>query len=461
MTHTLGSPDSPIWFIINSPTEAEFKSGKLFNSAAGKILTASIRGNRVNKYFATCLRRSRKDSTAEILNNVIAIKNLYKQFKPAVVVLLGDEPLSLFESISSGKVANWRGSFLASSESFPSSLVLPTYTPETCRRQRFVDKDSHPGQYEMLLWLDIEKACKQLSPSAPTLFFPETKVLESSSEAKALLKQFISEGKPISYDLETYQPYSAHFVDCIGLANSLDIGFCIPFYFFNGQRPCPSFPYDDLAEIFELLAILMNSSHIEKVAQNSQFDSGCLQAHYGIETHNLTFDTMVAQQNIFCDLPKNLGCLTSIYTNTPYHKHLMGEARYVYCALDAVQNLLVRQGEEEQMKEWDIFEHYKTITAPTIQPILQMQLSGVKVDESKVEDVRSWRHEEVSAIQSAFDSVLPFSINPKGKYKINLNSPDQKKFFFNELLGCKPMKVKGKITCNKSFLKKIEAEGAS
>jgi DNA polymerase I-like protein with 3'-5' exonuclease and polymerase domains len=443
MQYELGSKTSPIWCIVFSPTEGEFSSRALFSQTHGQMLKQAL-GSYKNNCFLTCLRTSKASTGKDIEERVEYLKREAQHYQPNIVILLGEEPLRLFEGETS--IMAWRGVPMQS-KSFPNK-VLATLCPEACRRQNFVEKKSHPGQYFALFTFDVARACRESATHKMELYKPNGVVIKDFQGACNLLDRFLSERKVVSFDIEIIKPYSAHYMDCIGLANEPTTGYCIVF-----GNPGASMPVHERAILLSKLALLLGDGSIPKVAQNAMFDMGVLEAYYGIVTHNLVWDTMIAQQNLYCDLPKNLGTLTSLYTNLPYLKHLAKTDRYEYCAMDAVSTLHVIQGQKEQMQEAGCLHHFQSITMPSLQTIHRMHLEGVAVNLELRETLLNATNAQLIEIRRWFNNHMPFSLDKADKFsKFNPGSPDQKKFLLHEGLGLPVRKNRDSITVDKDYL---------
>lgn len=226
-------------------------------------------------------------------------------------------------------------------------------------------------------------------------------------------------------------------------------------------------------------------SQIPKVAQNSQFDTTMLSKYSNIHTQNLTWDTMVVQHSMYCDLPKDLGTLISLYTKLPYHKYLIHSAlssdRWLYNAADAVANLHVMQGQIKNMYDMmgldepslpsdgaiprEFFalqnaQHYFTVPNPTIGSCVFMHIAGVKVDMELRDTVINLERGTIDQLRAALAFALK---NWKWGAKtsptvFNPMSPQQKNILFYDVLGCPEQRTNGKVTSDKHALKKFKAD---
>jgi DNA polymerase I-like protein with 3'-5' exonuclease and polymerase domains len=446
MKFELGNKTAPLWGIVFSPTEGEFSSPALFSQTHGQMLKQAL-GEAKNNVFLTCIRTSKGSTAQDIKERVAYLIAEAQRYQPNLVLLLGEEPLRLFEGRN--PLMNWRGVPMAS-RSFPNK-VLATISPEGCRRQNFVEKKSHPGQYLALFTFDVQRAVRESGTHKLELFQPAGKIITNAQEACDILEEIYQQKKPTAFDIEIIKPYSAHFMDCFSFSNSQDLGYCVVL-----GLPGSGMSTEDRAKVLLSLNKVLADPQVPKIAQNALFDMGILEVYYGIRTNNLIWDTMVAQQNIYCDLPKDLGTLTSLYTNLPYMKHLSGEDRYLYSAMDSVSTLHVAAGQKAEMQDSGILEHFQSVTMPSLNTIHRMHLTGVAVDLELMETMKAATDAQLTAIRGWFNKAMPFSVDKKDAFsRFNPGSPDQKKFLLHEGLGLPIVKNRDSVTVDKDYLEEM------
>jgi DNA polymerase I-like protein with 3'-5' exonuclease and polymerase domains len=462
-----GKLDSKIWLIADSPKRSD-TNGPL-TSSGGRLFLEHLRQSgiglldvRIEYLVAEMPPQGKFDYFREhkpdlLYTQVKALKDRIRECSPNLVFCVGSEPL--YYLMGQRDIMKWRGHVVFSD--VLGCKTMATINPEQARRQHFVEAKNKPGQYEALMFADIEKAVEECQ----TKELPHAKfdliVKPDFWETKTRLEHILKRGEYVGYDIEVIKPYHAYFMDCIGFSCSRDWAICVPLYKVYGQESVKPYFENPLEqyEIFRLIKAVMESD-IPKVAQNSQFDTGILEQYYGIKTRNLYWDTMVAAHCLYCDLPKDLGTLISLYTHLPYHKYLIGTGgmmdRWEYNAADALANIHIMFGEIEEMKEMGCYDHYKNISHPAIRTCIALQMKGVKVDE----ELRSGALRQLDRRIAGMDVGLKklFEKNPLDKKKgFNPSSPQQKSTLFYDMLGCKGVYVNRKLTANKdavsSFLK--------
>ena len=465
-----GPIDSKLWIIGDAPREQEVEEGTPFVGYSGKLLRDKIGKNHESYRYENLigvrpsgnkfpLFESTPENQMLLDNSVDELKARIKEFKPNIVLCVGAHPLKYLAGLTN--TSEWRGHVLWSDEL--NCKIMGTYHPSTCVRQAHT-KDGHPGQYEALFGMDVLKAIQEADYPELKQDEYETLVNPSYIQAKDALEDMIQNAKRISYDIEVItlkRNFYTVLIDCIGFAATRDKAICIPLWINAGEGKIIRYwkSESEFVEIFRLIKELLESE-IPKVAQNSQYDTVILKYYYDIHVNNIVWDTMVAAHDIYADLPKDLGTLISIYTNIPYQKYLVRTGtlvdRWEYNATDALANIHVMDGEIVEAKELGVFEHYLNIPHAALKPLVDMQITGVRVDEKLRQDSIDREKYILEDIILALDEAIPDKINTAKKYshKVNPGSYKDKQKLFYDILQCK--KVYGKtraLTTDKNAMK--------
>lgn len=135
----------------------------------------------------------------------------------------------------------------------------------------------------------------------------------------------------------------------------------------------------------EVAALLV--SPVPKVNQNIKFDWKKLE-RFGFYVNNVSGDTLLAASCLYCEFPKNLGFLTSIYTDMPYFKDegkqydptLHNRDRlYLYCAKDSLATHKIYSQQLNELKETGTLTVYNKLIE--IMPLYKrMEERGILVD---------------------------------------------------------------------------------
>ena len=328
--------------------------------------------------------------------------------------------------------------------------VMATYHPSSVLRQQHVDKTQKPGQYEALMRSDVRKAV--IAGETKELDSPKFELIlnPSAGQAEAELLDIRDNADIVSFDIET----KGTAMTCIGFAPSKQKAICIPFYIVSDKTLLEHWA-DDItkAHIFKLVREVLMSD-IPKVAQNAQFDMTILKGVYQTPVRNLIWDTLCAAHNLYCELPKDLGTLMSLYTYLPYHKYLAHEgsnmAYWEYNALDALVALYIMEAEKAEMIEFDILDHYYKVTNPMLECLIDMQLTGVKVDVPLRNQAILIEEQYQAELLDALHRTFP---------KFNPSSPKQVMHLMYEVFRLKKIHSQGKPTVNEAALETLAEKG--
>jgi DNA polymerase I-like protein with 3'-5' exonuclease and polymerase domains len=484
-TANFGDPNNKLWIVCGCPKRGDTlmplssQVGKTFIAEfhkAGVPISDIHFEYLINKVPPMGEQRNGVEyfmGTPEFQEELSLLKEKIREYKPNLVLGLGSPVLaSLFRD---GPILKWRGHPVWSDEL--GCKLMFTFDPYHAFTQRQVHKDQKPGQYQCLMENDIRRASIECQNPNMLMAEPRLEIGTSYTQVMDTLWRMYDRAKIISYDIEVFEPYEGRLIDCIGLCDNTGFGICIPFYIQNPDNKIQRF-WRSETEYYDIFMVVKKilESNIPKVAQNSQFDTTMLQKYYGIHVKNLVWDTMVAQHNLYCDLPKDLGTLISLYTKLPYHKYMIHNGnsmdRWLYNAADAVANLHVMQGQicefydlaglpkpalpetgEIPREAFNIPEirHYYRVSNPAISTCVYMHIAGVRVDTKVRQKVIDIERGIMSQLSQALNLAIPVRMHKNKKAIENFNplSPDQKGKLFYDILKCKAFRNKGKVTADK------------
>ena len=474
-----GPLDAKLWIVSDALKAEDLQQKRHHASSSGSLLRGYLQGAgySVNDVrFETLVPvvppageflniENNEQGRAFLAENINSLKERIKSQKPNMVILLGIEALKYILGFRG--LPDWRGYIVWSEEL--DCKCLACYHPQTCIRQRYVATKEFPGQYEALFGCDIKKAVANCKVREFPKHEYELVTQPTFQQAKGELESLIETGTILSYDIETQGDY---LMDCISFCSSTSKSLCIPLYYPGLSSIIPYWTVpEERAEILRLIKQLLESD-IPKVAQNSKFDTVFLARNYSIFVHNIVWDTLIANHNLYCELPKDLGTLISMYTTLPYHKYMIKEegarARWIYNALDSLSTLFVMEGQKKEMDDYGITDHYRKITNFSIRPLIDMQVAGIKVDE--VLRTRALDHEALlqKEILEAINPLFkkPLTLNKRGKKKkgalnFNPSSRPDKMVLFYEKFGLRKRFCKGKVTVNTDCMEAWSADKRS
>lgn len=380
-----GYEDAKVMLIADGATDDDLSFGlSMSGNMERKLKTLLPPEIGLNLIWRTALIKDRinlkkPDANRELLNDEYRKLLLYEinTIKPNVLVPLSELGFNFLTGLNG--IRKFRGSVLSARpdlELFRSTVrVIPTLGP-------------HPYLYEDPKWefitqLDFQRVVANQNEIEPIKEIGYCWWAKTAQEFRRFIdrhydKTLADPNGFLVFDIETF----ANFPTCIG--------FC-----FDGMEACcvplidRELSPDEAVGMINLVVRLL-SSPIRKVNQNIKFDWKKL-ARLGINVANVFGDTMIAASCLYCEFPKNLGFLTSLYTSMPYFKDEGKEFNpekyhrsqlYIYNAKDCLSTHQVFQKQREEIVELGVERVYNNLI--TILPIYkQMEETGILVDDTQ------------------------------------------------------------------------------
>jgi DNA polymerase-1 len=158
-------------------------------------------------------------------------------------------------------------------------------------------------------------------------------------------------------------------------------------------------------------------------------------------------DTALAASTLYCEFPKNLGFLTSIYTEMPYFKDEgkqydpavhNRERLYLYCAKDSLATHQIYSQQQEEMKELGVSYVYNKLIQ--ILPLYKrMEDTGIRIDASVREEL-TLKYESLYDIQVLiFQTLVNSNMNPHSDLQVRKLVYED--FGYKFVRGCKRTKT--------------------
>jgi uracil-DNA glycosylase family 4 len=182
---------------------------------------------------------------------------------------------------------------------------------------------------------------------------------------------------------------------------------------------------DTIEAVEELKDILM--SGIPLCFQNGMFDCSILEWWYNIPcVQHLLHDTMVGMHCAYTEFPKDLGFITSIFTEQPYYKDAIDwkkikagtqsmEEVWTYNATDVwVTHSAMEQMLGDELQDPAVLREYK-YEMSLIPPLWEISKRGVRVDGAAMQALRAQLDSELEAIQYGLESMNGGPFNPNSK----------------------------------------------
>lgn len=262
-----------------------------------------------------------------------------------------------------------------------------------------------------------------------------------------LSKRFaeILSGKPeIAFDLEGHPNQVG--VTCYSIALSAQDCFIVPLRNLDGT---PYWSHDEEVQIWSWTAAVLGDPTIPKIAQNAMYELFVFAWRHRILVRGLKEDTMFKMWELFSELPKGLGFISSLYTNEPYYKDERTvqdlHVHHEYCCKDSLVTLASSQRMDQALAANDASAKHYRFNIGLLKPYLYMQLRGCKLDLPGVATMRHTTWEYIRQQQEVVNHMCGTVLNTK--------SPKQlQDYLYNHLsLPVQTKKLNGKVTPTADF----------
>lgn len=221
-----------------------------------------------------------------------------KNINPNLIIPLGEIGFKFLTNFDG--IRKFRGSVLLCNPIFQFAKqikVLPTFGPHVWNsefKQRWITK------------IDFCKVPANRGTELPDEQRHNLWIARSASALRAFLARHV-DANHLVFDIETFSGIPTCISFCFDGIESV----CIPFL-------DKEVDFDNRVLMFQLVAKTL-ASGIPKINQNIKYDWRCLET-FNVKVNNVVGDTMLASSCLLPELPKNLGFLTSVYTDLPYFK---------------------------------------------------------------------------------------------------------------------------------------------
>lgn len=446
-----------------APAREEVRQGVPFVGESGRILNEALSHfglSREDVFVTNILDHpipyldSVYNSPRDVLErNVARLRDELEMVKPNVVLLCGGDPLRAVDGLSG--ITKWRGSIL------PSTLVPGLKTVATLHPANFVR-----GQWKWLpvfKYIDVARAVAE--SGFPEIQLPIRSCITGPSfnTVRDYLHTLASEGKPVSFDIETTSDWIE--ISCVGFGNRIDEAICIPF---TRGGTSAYWTLEEEIEVWRMIADLLQSG-LPLIAQNASFEW----LHfwqYGIYPSNLWMDTMTAHHCLYPDFggtedifgkrqdPDNpghgLAFINSQYTRTPYYKddgrnwrpEHGDHAYWRYNCHDVMVTLDAALQMDGELRRKGLREFYDEYYLRPFWHAIRMEWDGVTINTTLRDEARI----QLQARSEELDKLITSTLG----YELNVNSPKQmKKLLYEEKgYGIRKHPKTGKPTADKAAL---------
>lgn len=364
--------------------------------------------------------------TAEGLSYPEYVKMLVEEInaiKPAVIMGLGEYTLRTL----TGKegIGKWRGSVLPLLPEILSQLTYPgaANTKVLCTHHVSVLHTQEELVY--IMRIDAKKVVDLLFQSSKPIDYHEIHIARNCGDLIRFTDQYpIEEFPDMTYDIETH----LGFITCAGISFDGYRGICMPL---TGNA---SIAHIEKARMSYMLASLLETRQL--INQNIGYDKRISQ-RFGYHLKNVKWDTMLAAHTLAAEFPKNLGFLTSIYTDMSFYKdegrdydpsRQSPDVLYGYNVKDAISTFQIYKRQLEDIKEMEMLEFFQDFVMPLFTVYYDMESVGLLIDQSKrseliikYESLRDLKYLELKSItENDINTSSPTQI---GKYMEGHNFP--------------------------------------
>ena len=340
--------------------------------------------------------------------------------KPLVIIAMGEFPLAVL--CGKAGVNKWRGSVLALHEDIAGRIDIPvkpkvlvTLHPNVVHAQE---------ELAFLLRLDFKKAVDLLFNANKPIDYHSITIARNSGETIKWLDQFPRTKFPATTaDVETHRG----FITCIGFSLDGYQGLCVPL---TGNRV-----YGNITETARQYYIVSQFiAERNLVNQHIGYDQRISQ-RFGLWFQHIIWDTMLAANTIAPEFLKNLGFLTSIYTDMSYYKdegHDFNPQResydvlYSYNAKDAISTYQTYKKQEADLDELGMLDFFNNFVMRLYSRYYANDSIGFLIDLSKRDEL----NRKYEALINLKELELYSITNP---VRLNLASPTQIGKFMEEM----------------------------
>lgn len=463
MVRAHGSSSPALFFIADAPHGKDFETNFALDGHAGNTLRNYCREVNLNldSFWRTCFIKEElpkiDDKNFSKTNALIdqyapLLMEEINDLKPQMLVPLNEHVFKYLTGLTS--IRKYRGSVLPPIQRVddklnirrPNTKILPILGPYPYLIQEY--------KLNAITRIDFTKIPKNLNDGPIPDNYYSIWVCRNSGAFRNYLDRMRAKNPSfLVFDIETY----AQIPVCIGFCFDGYESVCVPL-------TDPHVDRDNRALMMMQIDQLLRS-RIPKKNQNIKYDWKILE-RWGFRVNNIVGDSQLASSVLYCEFPKNLGFLTSIYTDLPYHKD-EGKAidpdknkkdrLYLYCAKDCLATWQVCDKQEKELDELNVRPVYNNVM--TCVPIYRrMEDKGIRRDEEQRIALQA-KYESLYRIQLLkLKSLLNTSyFNPLSSKQVHSAVFDE--LGFSKVQGMGTSKKTGKVKLDEENLELLVVNG--
>jgi hypothetical protein len=236
----------------------------------------------------------------------------------------------------------------------------------------FINEDYKQG---FISRLDFEKIAKNIDQIGDIREIGNCWIARNSVSLREFFNRQYSASTFVVFDIETYCGIPTCISFCFDGNESVTVPI-LDYTISQGERVL----------MLDMVSKLLTSP-LPKVNQNIKFDWRKLE-RWLVKVNNVSGDTLLAASCLYPEFPKNLGFLTSIYTDMPYFKDegkqfdpasKGREKLYLYCAKDSLSTHKIHTQQIDELKQTGTENVYKMLI--DIMPIYKRaEEIGIRID---------------------------------------------------------------------------------
>lgn len=430
-----GYESSRVMFITDCGTDEDVATGKAISGYADSVLRKlySPLGLNDSDIYKTTLIKE-KGNLREWAENLPLLTNQYRDIlkeeihsiQPNIIVPLGEMAFHYVTTLNG--IFKFRGSILPA---HGSAVNQPTRVIPVLGVNPYLNNDP---KLQFISRLDLSKVVKYIDAKGPIQDIGKVWVAKDANALRSYFERQYAKASFLVYDIETY----------FGVPTCMS--FC-----FDGEESCtaPLLDYtlsQDTRYLMMIECAKLLASPIPKVNQNIKYDwKKC--ERWGYDVRNIAGDTLIAASCLYPEFPKNLGFLTSLYTEMPYFKDEgkeydpsthNRERLYLYCAKDSLATHKIYTQQLEELKETGTERVYKSLME--VYPIYRtMDENGIRIDMEARKNLIS-KYETLFNIQcTKLELLCNKKINPLSPLQIRTLVYDE--MGFKKVRGVKTTKA--------------------
>lgn len=314
---------------------------------------------------------------------------------PSAILMLGDIPLKAIYPSLIGSISYWRGSCLEAVYDSHSVKAVPIYHPRDAIREWGISPICTADVGKLKTHYKKQEFNEHYTNDAPAFMLNDI--------VGVLRRDGIKSYSHILIDIET----QGEFITVVGLAiketglNSWN------YYNFN---TC-DWGVTEIRLLGELL-----STPALKIGHNLAFDFMLIWQNWGIMPVKPWFDTMLAWHAHNPELPKSLDVCSTMALETQNWKAESSGNIYWYNFLDLWHTVKLYEHIAEEVGEKSNIKKGFDLMVALVEPVIHMQLRGLKVNQRKLLELLCYYESKLSQIN------LPFNPNSTPQVLAYMNS---------------------------------------